>query len=85
MEVQIPSPIDVSINSNTTLVSIMSDDSSKVSACSEASDSREDIYTHKGRYVEEDESMNFFCNLVPESIVSLEAIVIFTTNLDALK
>ena len=53
----------------------MSDDSSKFSFCSEASDSEEDVYTYKAMYAEEDENINFFRDLVPESIDGLETMV----------
>ncbi len=63
----------------------MSDDCSRFSACSETSDSEEDVDTYKGNYVEEDEDINFFCGLVPESIDGLETMVFSTTDLEILK
>ena len=66
-------------------VNLMSDDSSRFSACSETSDSEEDVDTYKGNYVEEDEDINFFRDLVPESIDGLETMVFSTTDLEILK
>ena len=83
VEVQIPSP--TSVDSSTTPINILSDDSSKFSSCSEASDSEEDIDTYKGMYVEEDDDINFFRDLVPESLDGLETMVFSTTDLEALK
>lgn len=58
VEVQIPSP--TSVDSSTTPINIWSDDGSKFSSCSEASDSEADIDTYKGMYVEEDDDIHFF-------------------------
>ena len=50
---------------------IMSDDSSKFNYYSETSNSEEDIGTYKRRYIEEDNDINFFRDLVPDSINGL--------------
>jgi len=63
----------------------MSDDSSRLSACSETSDSEDDIDTYKGNYVKEDKDIHFFSNLVPEFIDGLETMVFSTTDLVVLK
>jgi len=63
----------------------MSNDNIQLSYFSETSDSKEDIGTCKGRYVEEDNDSNFFRDLVPDSIDCLETMVLSTTNLDTLK
>jgi len=68
-----------------TPVNIISNDSIKFSYFSETSDSEEDIGTSKGRYVEEDNDINFFRDLVPDSIDYLETMVFSTTDLDTLK
>ena len=73
-------------NSSTILdVNLMFDDSSRFSAYSETSDSKEDIDTYKCNYVEEDKDIHFFRNLVPESIDGLETMVFSTTDLVVLK
>ena len=66
-------------------VNIMSNDSIQFIYFSETSDSEEDIGTYKGRYVEEDDDINFFRDLVPDSIDCLETMVFSTTDLDTLK
>ena len=66
-------------------VNIMSNNSIQFSYFFETSDSEEDIGTCKGRYVEEDDDINFFRDLVPDSIDCLETMVFSTTDLDTLK
>lgn len=83
VEVQIPSP--TSIDSETTPISLMSDDSSKFSSCSECTDSEDELDTYKANYVEGDENINFFRDLVPELIDGLETMVFSTTDLESLK
>ena len=63
----------------------MSDDSSKFSSGSEASDSDDDIDTYKGRYTKEDDNIKFFRDLVLDSIGGLETMVFSTTDLVTLK
>ena len=67
------------------MLNILSDDSSQFDDSSDTSCSDEDFNTYKGRYVEEDDNITFFCDLVPESIDGLENMVFSTTDLDALK
>ena len=84
-EVVNPTECNCSDSSTVSDVNLMSDDSSRFSACSDTSDSEEDIDTYKGNYVEEDKDIHFFRNLVPESIDSLETMVFSTTYLVVLK
>ena len=64
----------------------MYDDSRKYTKDSDtSSDSEEKIDTYKERYVEEDDNVNFFRDLVPDTVDGLETIVFSITNLDALK
>jgi hypothetical protein len=86
VEVQIPASTDMHDDSSASPVNFMSDDSSKFSSGgSESSDSDDDIDTYKGRYIEEDDDINFFCDLVPESIDGLETMVFSTTGISTLK
>ena len=81
VEVQIPASTDMHDDSSASPVNFMSDDSSKFSSGgSESSDSDDDIDTYKGRYIEEDDDINFFRDLVPESIGGLEMMVFSTTD-----
>ena len=85
VEVKIPASTDISVDPSASLVNFMSDDSSKFSSSSEASDSDDNIDTYKGRYTEEDDNINFFCDLVSDSIDGLETMVFSTTDLVTLK
>ena len=66
-------------------INFMSDDSSKYEDSATSSDSEEEIDTYKVRYVEEDDNVNFFRDLVPDTVDGLETMVFSTTDLDALK
>ena len=63
----------------------MSDNSSKFSSCSECTDSKDELDTYKANYFKENEIINFFCDLVPESIDDPETMVFSTTDLESLK
>jgi len=64
----------------------MSDDSSRLTEDSEtSSNSKEEMDTYKGRYVKEDDNVNFFRDLVPDKVDGLETMIFSTTDIDALK
>ena len=63
----------------------MSDDNSKFSSRSEYTDSEDELDIYKDNYVEEDENIDFFRDLVPESIDGLEMMILSTTDLESLK
>ena len=66
-------------------VNIISNDSIKLRDCSETSDSKDDIDTYKGRYVEKYGGINFSCDLVLYSTNGLETITFSITNIRTLK
>ena len=67
-------------------LNILSDDSSAFSSDSYASsDPEEEIDTYRGTYVEEDTNINFFRDLVPNTVDGLESMVFSTTDLETLK
>ena len=65
----------------------MTDDSSVYSSDSDTTslDSQEDFDTYKAQYVEENDDITFFKDLVPDTIDGLETMVFSTTDLAALK
>ena len=77
--------VQIHTTTDTLRVNIMSDDSNKFSYCSETSDCKEDICTYKGRYVEEDDEINFFRDFVTDTIDGLETTIFSNTDLDALE
>ena len=77
--------VQIHTTTDTSPVNIMVDDSNKFSYCSKTSDCEEDIDTYKGRYVEEDDDINFFRDFVTDSIDGLETMVFSNTDLDALE